>query len=80
MGVGSSAFLCLVVIDGGIPVILYMCVLEAKIDGDIPPMDMKNVRIGNFALHNRKSSPYLPRNELHFANSGKCSAYFFALV
>lgn len=32
--------------------------------------------MGDFALHNRKNFPYLPRNELHFASNRKFSAYF----
>jgi len=32
--------------------------------------------MGDFSLHKRKNSLYLPRNELHFAFNGKISAYF----
>jgi hypothetical protein len=30
----------------------------------------------DFALHNRKTSAYLPQNELHSASNRKISAYF----
>ena len=32
--------------------------------------------MGEFALHNRKTSAYIPRNELHSAFNRKISAYF----
>jgi hypothetical protein len=32
--------------------------------------------MGDFALIKRKTSAYLPRNELHFAFNRKISAYF----
>jgi hypothetical protein len=32
--------------------------------------------MGEFALHNRKTSAYIPRNELHSAINRKISAYF----
>ncbi len=32
--------------------------------------------MGDFALHNRKILPYLPRNELHSAFNRKIFAYF----
>jgi hypothetical protein len=32
--------------------------------------------MGDFALHKRKSSPYLPRNELHSSSNRKISVYF----
>jgi hypothetical protein len=32
--------------------------------------------MGDFSLHKRKTSAYLPRNELHSAVSRKFSAYF----
>jgi hypothetical protein len=34
------------------------------------------MNIGDFALHNRKNSAYIPRNELHSATNRKISAYF----
>lgn len=48
----------------------------AYIDGKIPPIGSKNSKIGDFALHKRKISPYLPRSELHFAFNRKISVYF----
>ncbi|MBM7651902.1 hypothetical protein JOC76_001357 [Neobacillus cucumis] len=39
-------------------------------------MTRKNTKIGNFALHKRKSYAYLPRNELHATSNRKISAYF----
>ena len=32
--------------------------------------------MGDFALHNRKTSAYIPRNEHHLAFNRKISAYF----
>ena len=32
--------------------------------------------MGDFALHSRKTSPYIPRKELHSAFNRKISAYF----
>jgi hypothetical protein len=34
------------------------------------------MKMGNFSLHNRKSSPYFPRKELHSEINRKISAYF----
>jgi hypothetical protein len=31
--------------------------------------------MGDFVLHNRKTSPYLPRNKLHSSSNRKISAY-----
>lgn len=45
----------------------------AYIDGEIPPIDSKNVKIGDFAFCNRKISHYLPRNVLHSAFNRKIS-------
>ncbi|MDQ1004699.1 hypothetical protein QFZ28_005239 [Neobacillus niacini] len=39
-------------------------------------MTQKNVEMGDFALHKRKTSAYLPRNELPFGFNRKTSAYF----
>ncbi|WP_222127385.1 hypothetical protein [Bacillus sp. X1(2014)] len=52
----------------------------ASIDGEIPPIESKNMKRGEFALHNRKTSPYLPRNELHSVSNRKISAYFTSAV
>ena len=50
------------------------------IDGlEIPPIDSKNVKIGNFFKNSRKTSPYIPRNELYSAFNGKISAYLGSL-
>jgi hypothetical protein len=34
------------------------------------------MKIGDFSLHNRKTFPYFPRNEFHFAFNRKIYAYF----
>jgi hypothetical protein len=51
----------------------------AQIDGEIPSIDPKNVEMGDFALDKRKTSAYLPRNELPFGFNRKNSAYFTLL-
>lgn len=33
-----------------------------SIDGGIPPIDSKNVKMGDSAWYNRKTSPYIPQN------------------
>ena len=48
----------------------------AKIEGKIPSIDSKIVKMGNFALLNRKIYPYLLRNELHSAINRKIYPYF----
>lgn len=48
----------------------------AKIDGDIPPIDSKNMKMGDFPWHKQKTSPYLVRSELHSVFNLKISAYF----
>jgi hypothetical protein len=48
----------------------------ASIDGEIPPIAVKNVKMGDFQLYNRRISAYFPQNELYFANKRKISAYF----
>jgi hypothetical protein len=52
----------------------------AKIEGEIPPIGLKYVKIGEFALHNRKASFYFTKNELHFAYNRKTSPYFMRLL
>jgi hypothetical protein len=34
------------------------------------------MKLGGFALNNRKTSAYIPRNELYFESNRKISAYF----
>ena len=53
-----------------------MALKIAKIDGEIPPIDSKNIKMGDFAWHNRKTSAYLARNEFHSEFNRKISAYF----
>lgn len=36
-----------------------------KIDGEIPPIEFRNMKMGNFSLLSRKISAYLPRIEPH---------------
>lgn len=48
----------------------------AKIDGEIPPVDSKNSKMGVLAVHKRKNFPYLPLNKLHSTFSRKIFAYF----
>jgi hypothetical protein len=48
----------------------------AKIDGDIPLIDSKNMKFKDFSWLKRKISAYLARNELHSENKRKISAYF----
>jgi hypothetical protein len=48
----------------------------AKIDGDIPLIDSKNMKIRDYSWLKRKNSAYLARNELHFEYKRKISAYF----
>jgi hypothetical protein len=47
----------------------------ALIDGEFPPIDRKNVKKGDFAWDNRKTSAYFARNELHSEINRKTSAY-----
>lgn len=47
-------------IDGPIPLILKKASILVFIDGGIPPITSKNVKIGDFALHKRKTSSYIP--------------------
>jgi hypothetical protein len=47
-----------------------------QIDGEIPTIDSKYAKMEGFALHNRKTSPYIPRNELRSPSNRKTSAYF----
>jgi hypothetical protein len=37
------------------------------------------MKTGDFAWHNRKTSPYLAPKELHSENNRKISAYFFTI-
>jgi hypothetical protein len=48
----------------------------AAIDGEIPPIAAKNVKMGDFELYNRRISAYIHRNLVHFAFNRKTSAYF----
>ena len=55
---------------------MYISLKITLIDGEIPPIDSKNGKIGNLALHKRKTSAYLPRNGLHSKINRKISAYY----
>jgi hypothetical protein len=57
-----------------------MAVKIAYIDGEIPLIDLKNVKMRAFALNSRKLSPYIPRNKRHSKFNGKSSAYILSLV
>ena len=48
----------------------------AYIDGELPLINSKMVKMGDIALINRKTSAYLPRNGHHCAFNRKTSAYF----
>jgi hypothetical protein len=48
----------------------------AKIDGDIPLIDSKNMKLRGFPWLKRKISAYLARNEFHSEYKRKNSAYF----
>jgi hypothetical protein len=48
----------------------------AKIDGDIPLIGSKNMKLRGFSWLKRKISAYFARNELHSKNKRKNSAYF----
>jgi hypothetical protein len=48
----------------------------AKIDGGIPLIDSKNMKIRDFSWLKRKISAYFARKELHSENKRKISAYF----
>jgi hypothetical protein len=48
----------------------------AQIEGEIPPTESKNMKMGDFGKHNRKTSPYLARYKLHSEFNWKISAYF----
>jgi hypothetical protein len=52
----------------------------AKIDGDIPLIDSKSMKIRDFSWLKRKFSAYLARNELYSKNKRKTSAYFSVAV
>jgi hypothetical protein len=67
-------------IGGEIPLILEIALKIAKLDGEIPPIGSKNMKRGDFPLHNRKSSPYSPRNELHSEFNRKISAYISLVI
>jgi hypothetical protein len=54
---------------------LYIALKIALIDGGIPPIDSKNVKIVGFRLHKRKTSAYFPRNKPHPVINRKISAY-----
>jgi hypothetical protein len=47
-----------------------------KIDGEIPLISPKTVKMRNFSSNKRKIFPYLPQYRLHFKFNGKFSAYF----
>jgi hypothetical protein len=47
----------------------------ARIDGGIPAIDSKNAKMEGFALHNRKTFPYIPQNGLHSPSNRKTSVY-----
>jgi hypothetical protein len=47
----------------------------AYINGGIPSIDSKNMKIGDFDWYNRKFSAYLARNKLHSEYNRKISAY-----
>jgi hypothetical protein len=64
------------IIDGKIPLNSKKTLKKALITGEFPPMYSKNVKMGDFYLHKRKISPYIPQKELHFAFNRKISAYF----
>jgi hypothetical protein len=55
---------------------LEIALKVAKIDGEIPTIDLKNVKMSHFPLLNRKTSAYISRNELYSALNRKVSAYF----
>ncbi|UTR14309.1 hypothetical protein MM221_17355 [Salipaludibacillus sp. LMS25] len=48
----------------------------ASIDGISPSIESENLKMARFALHNRKISPYIPKNEPSSAFNRKISAYF----
>jgi hypothetical protein len=45
----------------------------AYINGGIPSIDSKNMKIGDFDWYNRKFSAYLARNKLHSEYNRKIS-------
>ncbi len=49
----------------------------ASIDGGIPPITSKNMKIGDSGWHNRKTSPYIPRIHLYSEFNRKTSGYYF---
>ncbi|MFP7300401.1 hypothetical protein [Neobacillus niacini] len=47
-----------------------------EIDGTIPPINLKYVKMGNNAMNSRKISTYIAYNKLQFGFIRKTSAYF----
>jgi hypothetical protein len=66
-------------IDGEFPLNLRIILEIGEIDGDIPPICMKNHKKGYFSCCSRKTSPYLTQNEQQSQFYRKISAYFLCL-
>jgi hypothetical protein len=47
-----------------------------QIDGGIPPIDLKILKMGSFTLYKGKNSPYVAPKRFNSKNNGKISVYF----